>query len=629
MTSLTQPVFRKSSLTLIHVLLALLVVGICSFQLFLTYRGLDQMEAMDQAQIARNVAQGRGFTTQFLRPLDVMTASKQSSSEKETEPLNLDRFGDTNNAPLNVAAIAVALKLTGYDRFDETRLPTGETNVYGGDVVVSSVSTVFFLISLLLAYILAKRLFDNVIACTTVALMGLSELMLQYAASGLPQPLMMCFFLAALNFLLSSVRAAQNGAPRRALLYTVATFVAVSLMCLCGWIAIWAALGFLVFSGALMSPRGLHAVVGVLVMSVCVLIPLSFLTEEAGGMWAKFFEELHGCFGSGDAASIMRSSSLNNVPFNNSSFFLRLLGYTLAQFETQYINMGSIVVTPLFFLALFNRYKSNAVQSVKWAVFLVWVMSCIGLALFGQTRALGAAQLSILFAPLFTSYGLALLFNFLARLDLKSHYQAVRALVIFAVILISSGMFLFNLPKNLYMGIWTSDKGIPKFPPYYPPALNQDLVNKSNPSGVIMTDQPWAVAWYANRKALWIPKTVEEFDVDLEPAITRLGGHVQGILITPSSHSMTPGGMAGIIREYGDFAPLVMEGKLLQLAPKHNIAFADLFTEAKPEAVNAKPLGRLVSSKGRFSNRNFLLGAEIVYYSLPSSTTNGTTGKSL
>ena len=42
----------------IRVLLGVIIVGLAFFQLFVTFRGLDQPAAMDQAQIARQIARG-------------------------------------------------------------------------------------------------------------------------------------------------------------------------------------------------------------------------------------------------------------------------------------------------------------------------------------------------------------------------------------------------------------------------------------------------------------------------------------------------------------------------------------------------------------------------------------------
>jgi hypothetical protein len=183
------------------------------------------------------------------------------------------------------------------------------------------------------------------------------------------------------------------------------------------------------------------------------------------------------------------------------------------------------------------------------------------------------------------------------------------------MLVISSGLFLFQLPKQLYMGIWTSARGIPHFPPYYPAAMNGKLHNMSNDRDLIVTDQPWGVAWYADRKALWMPRSIEELTRNLEPIFHRSGQAMQGFLITPSSHSMQSGGISGIIRESGDFAPLVLEGKLLMMTPKHNMVFVEHFaTNTNPKST-ARPLASLVSTQGLYRHRNFILGAEMVYYS--------------
>lgn len=622
MVSLKQLRHSKDNINFvpIRILMAVLISGLCLFQLFMTYRGLDQPAAMDQAQIARNIAQGRGFTTKFLRPMDVMMA--QAASDRDKREVDYSQFTDTNHAPLNVYAMAVALKLTGYDRFEQHKMDAQRSNIYEGDRIISAVSSLFFLLSLCSIYVLITRIFDEVVACTSVALMGLSQLFLQYAISGLPQPLMLFLFVGILHCLVSAINAKEAYQSKTLALALCGTFVLMALLCLTSWMALWCALGLLIFCGFYFRPYGIYAAIGSGILALLLIFPLIFLTEPTGGMFPKLFTNIQACFGSGDGDLAMRATNPSNIPFNTSSFFLRLLGYAFAQFSTMYVNMGSILVTPLFFLALINRYKRPVAEGMKWATFCIWISACFGLALFGQSDSLNPSQLCPLFTPIFTAFGIALMFNFLAKLDIGASYAHIRGMAIFLVILISSGLFLFQLPSDLYMGLWVSDKGIPKFPPYYPPTLNNDLTKHTDPDQVIATDQPWAVAWYANRKALWLPRTLTEFQDELEPTLQRAGENIQGILITPSSHSMGEGGIPGIIKKYGDFTPLVLEGKLLQLAPRHNMAFAELFIESSAQSTTSRTLGSLASSRGRFSNRNFLLGAEYVYYNLPEAAQN-------
>ena len=47
----------------------------------------------------------------------------------------------------------------------------------------------------------------------------------------------------------------------------------------------------------------------------------------------------------------------------------------------------------------------------------------------------------------------------------------------------------------------------------------------------------------------------------------------------------------------------------------HNMAFAELFTTNANPKSTARPLASLISSQGLYRHRNFILGAEMVYYS--------------
>lgn len=602
---------QRNRLLSMRWILGFIIVSLCMFQLFLTYRGMDQPVAMDMAQIGRQIARGEGFTTKFIRPIDVWDQNQAN----EGKPLNLDEFADTNHAPLYPYVLAGVIKATGFDNFEAKRMDEQKSNVYAGDRVVAATSTVFFLLALLLAYTLVARLFDEIVAATTVAFMGLSELMLQYALSGLPQPLMMCFVLGAIHCLVSAVKANEENKNTQTVIWSCAMYILLGLLCLTCRMSLWCGIGMLVFTGLYFKPKGMHAAIGTAILAIIVILPTLLMLSPTGGMEKKLMYSLFNGFGSDGAEMLMRSATTEAISFNSSNFFLRLLGYTFAQFNSMYINMGAIITTPFFLLALLNKFRNPAVEATKWAVFSMWLAACAGMALFGESETISASQQAVLFTPFFAAFGTALVFIFLARMQLGQAFNGVRGLTIGVMLVISSGLFLFQLPKQLYMGIWTSARGIPHFPPYYPAAMNGKLHNMTNEKDLVVTDQPWGVAWYADRKALWMPRSIEELTRNLEPIFHRAGQEIQGFLITPSSHSMQTGGVSGVIREAGDFAPLALEGKLLLLTPRHNMAFAELFTTNANPKSTARPLASLVSSQGLYRHRNFILGAEMVYYS--------------
>ncbi len=616
----------------LRVILATIVLGICFFKLFVSYRGLDQAVAMDQAQIARQVAQGHGFSTQFLRPLELKTEATVRAQEKEEGKKNLDlsAFRDTNHPPLNICALAVALKITGSDRFEARRMVANKSTIYGPDRVVAATSLLFFLTALVLLYLFLRQLFDETIAGTSVALMALSNLMLDYALSGLAQPLMLCCLIGSLHFLLKAVRQKEMVRTGAILLNLCLSFFFMALLCLSCWMGIWVALGLIIFCAIYFRPYGAMAIPGMVIITLALAGSLINNSDVTGGLAGNAYYALYNGFGSGEDL-VQRATSATSIPLNDANILLRLLGYTFDQLSVMYVAMGSIVVTPFFFLCLLNRYKRSGTEAIKWALLCLWLSACIGMALYGINTPLNASQLSPLFAPFFAAYGLSLTFNLLARMKLGTRFGVAQGISIGVIVLASAGSFIINLPKDIHRGIWLSNLAHPPYPPYYPAALNAkdetgkevSLADKSNPQDVIVTDQPWAVAWYANRKAMWMPRRVDDYVNELEPIITRSGCQVQGFLITPSSHSPNhttavasrPGGMKGIMSENGDFAPLVMEGSVLLLMPKHNLALADHFISADPKRKTARPLGTIVSSGGQFPYRHFILGTDIIYYS--------------
>lgn len=603
-------VSRTNVFLVIRLLLGVALSLLCFTQLFFTFRGLDKPEAMDQAQIARQIARGEGMTTKNLAPFDVRVRSQESETG-----LDFNQYQATSYAPLHPMILSAAIKMTGYHHFNEKRMVPDQEMVYDGDRVVASVSTIFFMLALVLSYILLRKMFDEILAATTVLLMGFSKLLLNFAVSGLAQPMLMCLFIGVVACVYAAIRADIYNNNRQVLIYNILAFVLTILMCYTCRICAWCILGLIIFSGLYFRPKGLYAVIGVAMGIILVLVPVTIMLQPGGGLSAAFQQAFYGGFGVGNMERMMRSTDEFGFNVDSSNFFLRLLGATFSQSSTMYEHMGSIIVTPFFLLSLFNRYRNPIVNGIKWLIFSCWLCACAGMALFGETSAMGISQISIIFTPFFTAYGISLVFIFLARLQIGENYATIRSLAIGVIFLISSGVFLFAFPRELQIGIITSARGIPQFPPYYPNKLNGELHDITNPQDIIVTDQPWAVAWYADRKALWLPTRVSSFTNDLEPVFKRAGQQVQGFLITPTSHSMPRGGVNGVISSAGEFAPLALEGKILQIVPKHNLALAELFNNHGDSQKNARPLASLVSSQGQFPHRNFILGAEMVYYS--------------
>ena len=61
---------RKASYLKIG-MLVFIVIGLCLVYFLIHFKGLGTEQAMDQAQIARALVSGEGFTTRYIRPLAI------------------------------------------------------------------------------------------------------------------------------------------------------------------------------------------------------------------------------------------------------------------------------------------------------------------------------------------------------------------------------------------------------------------------------------------------------------------------------------------------------------------------------------------------------------------------------
>jgi len=106
-------------------------------------------------------------------------------------------------------------------------------------------------------------------------------------------------------------------------------------------------------------------------------------------------------------------------------------------------------------------------------------------------------------------------------------------------------------------------KGRIRWPPKVPPYIA--VINDwMKPNEITATDMPWAVAWYADRRAVWLPDTVRDY-TDLSDD-NLLGGPIKAIYLTPISGSQNT--LRDILNgEYRDWAPVILHTVDLQKFP--------------------------------------------------------------
>jgi len=539
-----------------RLLFFVLLFGLVMFYLFLTFKGLTHAKGIEQAQIGREIARGNDSTTKVIRPVAIWQAEKN-----ENEEIPLDAFHDTYHAPLNPFIYGAVLKAVGGDDFDKFQMTEDKNTVYALDRVISSVAVILFLIAVGINYLLISRIFDVKIAGVTALLMILSDLMWKFTQTGLPQMLMLLLFSCAMFFIYRALEASIEN--RAALGSVIIAAIFLSLLALSHWLTIWITLGFVIYAAFFFRPKGLS---GLSVLGVLLLFSLYFMgknMEWTGNPGGTAFLTLYGGLTESEEA-VMRTSNPNDqtrqVLYNLNSFLITTSANALRQINQLYNNLGAIVAAPLFFFALLHPFKREAIAKFRWIVLLMWVMGAIGMAIFGlSNRATDPNQLHILFTPIMSAYGLAFISILWSRIELPAGSILMRYGHFFLVIILSAGPLILTIPQAIIQGLATNQRARAVWPPYWPALLSKTLHDNTEESDIIFSDQPWAVAWYADRISIWLPRKVEEFE-DLESLAEEQELGTAGILVTPTSFENNPLYSPTPFGALDDFAALQLDG---------------------------------------------------------------------
>ncbi len=167
-----------------YILLTLLIVLVCGVYDLRCYRNLSAPEAMDEAQLGRNIAQGHGFTTEFIRPLSVyLIRQKDAAPPKDPARLN-SGHPDLANAPAYPVVLAGLMKVLPF-RYDANLNGALWKARYEPDVLIALFNQGLFVVLIVLAFFWARWVFDERVAWTSVVLLIGTELLWRFSVSGL------------------------------------------------------------------------------------------------------------------------------------------------------------------------------------------------------------------------------------------------------------------------------------------------------------------------------------------------------------------------------------------------------------------------------------------------------------
>ncbi len=502
-------------------LLLLMASGLVAYYLFVDFRGLSHPEGMEQAQIARELKRGHGFTTQTLVPLALAAASESRGQARAAA------FPDTYFAPLNPALNAALIKMAGED------YPVGfKQRIYFLDRVIAAGAMLLLFVSAGLTYLLGTRLFDEKIGFVSTLVVLLCDLLWRFSQSGLSQMLLLTLFLAGLLALEAAMRGWEGG--RLPWLSLLAAGICFAALPLTHPLAICLSLGAIAvvvvyFWRAFLIPS---------VFILMVLTPVTaWLLRNAlvsGQPFGTYACQLFGGADETGASALLRRFASTSEVMKGPIDPRAAVKSILEQFQSLFGHLGSVVVAPLFFLSLLHPFRRRVTAHFRWGILFMWGGAVLAMGLVGVAGNPDSAnQLHVVFVPVMSIYGLAYLAVQWHRLGFGGNrFSPWRHAHFAGALLVSAMPLLLPLPSRVIHGL--QFRGLlMQWPPYDPAAIHQ-LAKWTSRSEVIYTDIPWAVAWYADRRSVWLPVTPEEFQkvADLCDAE---GLSTAGIYLTPES----------------------------------------------------------------------------------------------
>ena len=450
------------------------------------------------------------------------------------------RIPDIYHSPLNpwINSLALRAVIAMNDSFKWRTDENGKVDfwyfqpnemVHLADLTIAAVSLLFFLGAILLNYFTISWIFDQRLSVIMVVVQLLCQQFWDFAETGLPQLLVLFLFSGAMMCLTAGMMAQTAG--RRSWPWLAGAGLFFGLMALAHPLTLFIAVGAFAFVAMSYRPYGLKGLL-VLGLTVLLLTPWFLQNSRVCGDFRGLSWQTKSFGLRGSESQIMRTLKEPDETIEPTNFVNKVLSQTLLQFDNLYYHLGKVPVALVFFLALLHNFKRTETRSLRWGIFLMWLMAVFGMSFFGyadtdMATRLQSNDLHLLFIPFFGAYGLALVLNLWSRVELEGH--------LVSNLKYATGAFTAVLLSLSSFPLWTrylTQPTLPvNFPPYFPSIIAR-VGDWYTDRDVICSDMPWGVAWYTDRRSLWLPLAKRDFTT---LNTFTFDGRINGLMLTPVS----------------------------------------------------------------------------------------------
>ena len=474
-------------------------------------RNIAAPSAMDAAQIARNISRGRGFTTEFIRPLSIYLVKKKNHDPADKDPARLyGNHPDLGHPPVYPYILAGLMKVLPF-HFDtglkgpfwsipDPKSPTGRKGLrYQPDFMITFFNQFIFLVLVVLAFFWGRRLFDLPVARLSAVLLLGTEVLWRFSCSGLSTMLLMLIFMGliwCLTMWESETREPKRGPNTLVLLSAIAgVLVGVggltrySFLCM-----IIPVLLFLAFFGG---PRRLIYLAAAL--AACVIIVAPWIARNYAVSDKPFgtsgYNVVEWFF---PGFRLQRSLQPDFPQFRLSLYFLKLSTNLLAVLQDDLFDLAGGWIAAFFFAGLLIGFRNPALRRLRYFTMASLITLAVAQALArthlsDETPEVNSENMLVLLAPLVIIYGVGTFYTLLESVKFPVFELRYVAITVFATLIMLPMWFALLLPA----------KGAVVYPPYSPDKIQQSAHVLAE-NEMMMTDIPWAVAWYGDRQAVWL-----------------------------------------------------------------------------------------------------------------------------
>ena len=477
------------------------------------YHSFNSPEAMDAAQVARNISEGKGFTTDLLRPFSIYLVSKQNHG---THPNGTNTFDyaqvnsphpDLANAPLYPTVLAGFMKAWPPQWKVETRKPFwtegGSFRRYMPEFRIAILNQVLLFAVVLLTFFLARKLFDVQVAWLAAALTLGSDLLWKFSVSGLSTMLLLVIFLTLVWCLVKLEESGRALLPKISRLFALAFFTGllVALGMLTRYSFGWLMVPVVVFLYRFGGERRAGLAVAAVLAFTLVVTPWLLRNLAVSGT----------LFGTAGYAVVEGTAvfpgthlmqSLNpdlNSPIWNSA--LQYLGKKFLENQAfilpnELLRLGGGWLGVLFLAGLLMGLRNSSARRLRLFTLMCLVIFIVAESL-GRTSlstitpTFNSENLLALVTPFVMIFGVAFFISLLDQLNLPSLEARLGLMLVLLV-----------LAWQPFVSTLILRPATVSYPPYYPPDV-QKIAGWMAPEEMMMSDIPWAVAWYGHRQCAW------------------------------------------------------------------------------------------------------------------------------